>query len=42
MSFEIFFAFSEEMPSLIVETIRNSLPLAKGSPDSRLFSEMPR
>ena len=38
----IFFAFSDEMPSLRVETIRNSLPLANGSPDSRLLSEMPR
>ena len=30
------------MPSLIVEVIRYSLLPATGSPDSRLFSEMPR
>ena len=30
------------MPSLIVDVMRYSLPLANGSPDSRLLREMPR
>lgn len=42
MILPIFFAFSDEMPSFRLDRMRNSLPLAKGSPESRLFSEMPR
>ena len=42
MILPIFLAFSCEMPSFRVETMRYSLPLAVGSPESRLFSEMPR
>jgi hypothetical protein len=30
------------MPSLILHSMRNSLPDAKGFPSSRLFKDMPR
>src|ERR1700712_4466573 len=42
MIFETFFASSEEMPFFSDTSMRYSLPLAYGSPVSRLRSEMPR